>query len=110
MDSVRATDDASRAVQKTPNRIALDDILDKIDEEEYIYPALLPCMTICLMRMQNGYVVIGKSVPADPENFNKELGIKFAREDCVRQLWPLEAYLLRQEMTHGALAIKPQAE
>ena len=36
---------------------------------------------------------------ADAENFDKELGKKFAYEDALRQMWPLEAYLLRERMS-----------
>ena len=101
MDSVRATDDASRAVQKTPQRVALDTMLEKIITEEYIYTEAVPHMTICLLVTENGYSILGKSVPADPENYNVDLGMKFAKEDCIRQLWPLEAYLLREVMTES---------
>jgi hypothetical protein len=99
MDSLRLSDDASRAVQKTPNRVSLDSMVAKIADEEYIHPAGLPEMTICVMRMANGFAVVGKSAPADPANFNADLGRKFAREDAIRQLWPLEGYALREHMT-----------
>ena len=99
MDNLRAIDDASKAVQKTPNRVSLDSMLDKISHEEYIYPEALPHMTICLIIMANGFAVLGKSVPADPDNYNADLGKQFAREDAIRQLWPLEAYSLRDRMT-----------
>jgi hypothetical protein len=46
-----------------------------------------------------GYALVGKSTPADAENFDEELGLKFAKEDAIRQMWPLEAYLLRERMT-----------
>lgn len=55
-------------------------------------------MTIAVVIMRNGYVVLGKSAPADPENFNLELGQKFAREDAVRQIWPLMGYALREKL------------
>jgi hypothetical protein len=110
MDSLRLTDDASRAVQKTPNRVSLDSMVDKI-AGEYSFTLdkaigdtapLLPgmdVMTVCVLVMQNGFIVIGKSAPADPANFNEELGRKFAREDAIRQLWPLEGYALREKLT-----------
>lgn len=55
-------------------------------------------LTICLMVMKNGYTVIGKSAPVSPANFNVALGRKFAREDCIRQLWPLLGYHLRSQL------------
>ena len=98
MDSLRVTDDESKAVQKTENRVTLDSILAKIRGEEIHHPTGTPHMTIVILTLENGFVVIGKSAPADPENFNRELGEKFAKEDAIRQIWPLEAYLLREKM------------
>jgi hypothetical protein len=99
LSSVRITDDESAAVQKTPHRVSLDSILAKIEHEDYEHPGRHPHMTLCVLTTNTGYVVIGKSVPADPENFDVELGKKFAKEDAIRQLWPLEAYLLRERMS-----------
>jgi hypothetical protein len=101
LSSVRMTDDESKAVQKTPNRVTLDSMLAKIDDEQYLNPSLIPHMTICVMVMQNGYAVVGKSAPADAGNFDADLGIKFAREDCIRQLWALEGYALREKLAAG---------
>lgn len=98
MESLRISDDASAAVQKTPNRISLDSMLAKIATEEYLHPAAIPHMTICVLTTTNGYALVGKSAPADPDNFDADLGRKFAKEDAVRQMWPLEAYALRERM------------
>lgn len=100
-DSLRTTDDASKAVQKTPNRVTLDSLLEKIVHVEYVRPINLRHMTIAVVLMQNGFAVVGKSAPADPENYNKELGEQFAKEDAVRQLWQLEGYALRERL-YGA--------
>jgi hypothetical protein len=98
MDSLRVSDDASKEVQKTPNRVTLDSMLAKIVAEDYINPASIPHLTICVLVLENGFSLVGKSAPADPENFNADLGKKFAKEDAVRQMWPLEAYALRERM------------
>ena len=107
MDSLRLTDDASRAVQKTPNRVSLDSMVEKIAEEHYatadqaFTASEVPAtrvLTLCLLVMKNGFMVIGKSAPADPKNFNEDLGRKFAREVAIRQLWPLEGYALREKL------------
>lgn len=109
-DSLEASDKAAAAVQKTPNRVSLDSMNAKVGCENYftvgdalvalgqpLHPAH-KIMTICVLVMENGYVMMGKSAPADPENFNPELGKKFAREDAIRQLWPLEGYALREKL------------
>jgi hypothetical protein len=61
-------------------------------------PSSLEVLSICILVMENGFTVIGKAAPASAENFNAELGKKFAYEDAIRQLWPLEGYLLRSQM------------
>lgn len=99
MESLRTGDAQAAAVQKTPNRVTLDAMLAKIQHEQTINPSSQPTMTICVMTLQNGFVLVGKSAPADPANFDAELGMKFAREDCIRQMWPLEGYLLREELS-----------
>lgn len=99
MGSLETTDAESAAVQKTPHRVTLDSMIAKIAEEEYIHPACLPHMTICVLRLTNGFALVGKSAPADEGNFNLELGRKFAREDAIRQMWPLEGYALREKLT-----------
>ena len=62
----------------------------------------LHILTVCILVMNNGFVVIGKSAPASPENFNAELGKKLAYEDCIRQLWPLMGFALRDKLSEAA--------
>lgn len=99
--SLEVTDRESAEVQKTPNRVSLDSIKDKIASVEYFNPECAPHFTFAIAKMSNGYVVTGQSAPADPENYNKDLGEKFALEDAIRKMWPLEGYLLCQKLTEG---------
>lgn len=116
MDSLKVTDELSKSVQKTPNRVALDDIESAIAAEFTInagqtlwsvqgnpdlvtpIPSSLRVLTICILVMKNGFTVIGKSAPADEQNYNEEIGRKFAREDAIRQLWPLMGFALRDKL------------
>ena len=97
--SLEVTDNESRAVQKTPNRVSLDYIKSRIRAVEYIYPDSIPHMTIAVISYENGFSFVGKSAPADSENFNRELGQKFAYEDAVRQIWPVEGFALRERLS-----------
>jgi len=96
--SLEATNAAAKKVQKTPNRVDLQRLYDKIAATEWISPALCPTMTICVLRLENGFTLVGKSAPADPANFNEDLGKQFARDDAIRQMWQLEGYLLRETL------------
>src|SRR4030095_3884904 len=92
-------DAAAKAVQKTPNRVSLESIVDKIEHEEYVHPAKHGHVTVCFLTMDNGYLVTGISAPADPGNFDQALGEKFSREDAIRQVWKLEGYLLCEKLS-----------
>lgn len=114
-ESLKLTDAQSAAVAVAP-RVALADIeaaiaatyFDTADrfasEAAATYAkdtpvvgtieALRP-LTICILVMRNGFTVIGKAAPASPENYNVELGRKYAYEDAVRQLWPLMGFALK---------------
>jgi hypothetical protein len=98
LSSLEISDRESAAVQKTRNRVTLESMLEKIVATEYIHPKSIPHLTICVLVTENGYALVGKSAPADPENFDEELGHKFAKEDAFRQMWGLEAYLMRERM------------
>jgi len=68
--------------------------------------ASLDCLTICLLVMRNGFVIVGKSCPASPENFNADLGKKLAYEDCIHQAWQLLGFNLRQKLAENAATLK----
>jgi len=55
-------------------------------------------LSICILVMRNSFTIIGKSASASPENFNAEFGKKLAYEDCIRQLWPLMGFSLRDRL------------
>lgn len=95
--SIEETDKAAAANAKGP-RVRLEDIVNRIEDVSYFNPTLFPAMTVCFIKMVNGFIVVGKSAPADPANYQMELGRKFAYEDCIRQLWQLEGYLLRERL------------
>lgn len=96
--SLSESDRASAAVQKTPNRVTLESMVARIKHKSFLYPQTIPHMTICVLVLENGFSLVGKSAPADADNFDEELGRRFSYEDALRQMWPLEAYLLREYM------------
>lgn len=57
-------------------------------------------ITACWAFMSNGFQVgYGESACVDPNNFDFELGKKYAKEQCVfnaeNKIWELEGYLLK---------------
>ena len=56
-------------------------------------------LTFCVITLKNGFTVTGESACASPENFDAEIGRKMARQNAVNKIWPLEGYLLKQELS-----------
>jgi hypothetical protein len=48
--------------------------------------------------MENGFVVMGMTAPAKAENYDIEIGKRYAYDNAYRQLWQLEGYLLRERI------------
>lgn len=109
MNSLQASEKECAAVAVAP-RVSLSDIEGAI-EAVYHAPAnalahatglqsppALEVLSICLVVMRNGFTIVGKSAPASPENFNRDLGQKLAYEDCIRQIWPLMGFALRDKL------------
>lgn len=125
--SIQETDRASAAVAVAP-RVKLSDIEaaikfrfdvnaaeavgatagHKVNGDGSSSMDALRLLSICILVMQNGFTVIGKSAPASPENFNVELGQRFAYDDAVRQLWPLMGFALRDRLTAAASVAKAE--
>ena len=96
--SLQASDDLAASVQKTPNRVALADIEANIESVEFLRPEADPLFTIAVIKLKNGFIVTGESAAADPENYNREVGEKFARQNAVGKVWPLMGYALREKL------------
>ena len=65
--------------------------------------APLKLLTFCILVLRNGFTVHGVSACASPENYNKEIGERIARENAEREIWPLLGFRLRDELTRPVL-------
>lgn len=112
MNSIEVTDQEAAAVAKKP-RVSLAAMEakirgryeftgEKVVDEGTPVDTSLKILSICILVLTNGFTIIGKSAPASPENFDAALGKKFAYEDAIRQLWPLEGYALREVLAKEA--------
>lgn len=79
------------------------DIDAKIKAETY---TVLPDgrTTICQLTLANGFTVNGTSSVIDPTKFNEQKGREIARADAVSNVWPLEGYLLAEQLHRSMLA------
>jgi hypothetical protein len=80
-------------------RLTPDLVNAKIAKTEF--HILTDVLTMCVLTLQNGFTVTGESACASPENFNKEIGEKIAKENATEKIWALEGYLLKQRIYEG---------
>lgn len=55
-------------------------------------------LTVCCLTLLNGFTVTGESAAASPENFDREIGQKIARENARDKIWALEGYKLKDKL------------
>lgn len=79
------------------NKVTLEGIQAKIKNEVYL---VLPDgkSTLCILTLENGYTIKGISACVDAANFDLNIGRKIAFDDAIRQIWPLEGYLLAEKL------------
>jgi len=62
-------------------------------------PAALRMVTLCVLVLRNGTKIVGVNTgPVSPENFDADIGRKYAREHAIEQVWPLLGYELRSKL------------
>lgn len=81
-----------------PKTVTMEYLESLVVDEEYIRPKLAPTLTICVLILKNGFSLRGESACADPRMFDEAKGREFARRDAIQKAWPLEGYLLRQQL------------
>ena len=90
MSALEAIDAESESeAVRTGFRITLEYMRSRVESHEYIERGQL---NVCLIKLDNGFWLVGKSAPVDPANYNAEYGRKLAYDDALRQAWPLFAF------------------
>lgn len=97
MDTPSLTLEQAQAVvaSKTAPKITKESIEARIASTSY---SIIDHMTVCVLQMVNGFMVTGTAAPASPDNFDPEVGKRYAYEDAFKQLWKLEGHLLREKL------------
>lgn len=82
-------------------RLTPDDIDALIvDEAYYLFPGTT--LTVCCLKLRNGFMVTGESAAASPENFDIELGKKIAFGKARNNIWAFEGYALCERLSKEA--------
>lgn len=82
-------------------RITLKELEERIDSVEYYNPTGT-AFTLCMIRLDNGFIVTGESAPVCPANYDREVGMKLAYERAQGEVWKLLGFLLRERLYREA--------
>lgn len=64
-------------------------------------PEELDLLTFCVLILRNGFTVTGESACASPENFNREIGRRIARQNAIDKVWAFMGYELRTRLAES---------
>lgn len=81
-------------MSELPNSVTKESLEDLIAKSEVVYTNPVGTLTHCVITLPCGYGVTGESACVDPAKYDKAIGEKYALEQAVDKLWPLEGYLL----------------
>ena len=100
MEPALTLDEAKAVVAtKTAPRVTEESIKAKIKSVDYTTLAIGETLgTLCIITMQNGWVSTGFTAPVSTENFDAEVGKRYAYDNAFKPLWQLEGYLLRETL------------
>ena len=97
-DKFISEQELEKKIESTPApRVTKEQIEARIEK---IHTAKLPwseTVTICEIKLDNGFSVRGESACVNPENYDKEIGDKIAYDNAFRQLWPYFGFMLAED-------------
>lgn len=91
----RSVSEAELDAANQKPRVLPENLEAQIRKTEFFQVGL---MTLCVITMQNGFMITGESACAYPENFNEEIGQRIALENAKQKMWPLLGYELKSKV------------
>ncbi len=83
--------------QSPAERVTKEYIESRIIEKITSQLPFAETVTVCHLKLDNGYSVRGESACVNPENYNAEIGEKIAYDNAFQKLWPLFGFLLAEK-------------
>ena len=80
----------------TAPALASMELAKRIVRISYDYPKSAQHVTICTLTLDNGFVAIGKAIPASSTIFNRARGQDMAYQDALRELAAVQAFLINE--------------
>lgn len=60
-----------------------------------------PGVIVVAWQLPNGYVISKQAACVDPDNYDREVGIRIARKALRNKLWELEGYIAKDAFSGG---------
>lgn len=55
---------------------------------------------IVVIKLENGFTLVGESACVDPRNYDEKIGYDIAIKSIEKRLWELEGYLLQSQLNY----------
>ena len=68
-----------------------------VSADYYVFPGTT--LTVCAIKLCNGFTVTGESAEASPDNIDHEIGRKIAFDNARNKIWDFEGYTLRNVLS-----------
>lgn len=81
-----------------PNTVTKGALEHLVAQSKTEYAVFDSKLTVAVITLPSKFKVIGQSSCVDANNFDKELGEKYALENATEKLWELEGYLLANDL------------
>lgn len=81
------------------NSVTSEQLDQLIANSEVQYFRAFETTTVCVVKLTNGFTVMGYSACVDPANFDAKIGEEIALGQIKEKLWELEGYVLKSKLT-----------
>lgn len=85
-----------RIAAQPGEKVTKEQIESRIESVEYSNLSK-STVTICSIKLNNGFSVRGESACVDPVNYNQKIGEEIAYKNAFEKLWPLFGFLLAEK-------------
>lgn len=82
----------------TQNKITSEQLDEILAKSEVQYFRAFETTTVAVVKLPNGFTLMGYSACVDPANFDETIGKEIALEQVKDKLWELEGYKLKCEI------------
>lgn len=81
------------------NKVTKEQIKELIDKsEKVIYHRIFGKQCVVIVKLPNGFTIVGESACVDPTNYVDIVGYDLAMERIESKLWELEGYKLQDSL------------